>query len=100
PQFSDLPLVELVTAVNAIRSLERAAVNHVVSEPLNAPLIYISASESKLNLDLLLAYFHREVVIREIEGDHFNILRSQRVAQLVETIVAALDEQHKVFLSR
>ncbi|MEM9921681.1 MAG: amino acid adenylation domain-containing protein, partial [Bacteroidota bacterium] len=100
PQFSDLPLVELVTAVNAIRSLERAAVNHVVSEPLNAPLIYISASESKLNLDLLPAYFHREVVIREIEGDHFNILRSQRVAQLVETIVAALDEQHKVFLSR
>jgi amino acid adenylation domain-containing protein len=85
-QFDELSAEQLVAHVNTIRTLENALMRYVPLNKVIAPLLYIKATESICNRELIASYFTQDIQFVEIRGDHFSIMEAPVASELAKEI--------------
>lgn len=89
PYFETLDIRQLISYVNTIRTLDLAISNYKMKGVIKAPLIFIKASETEHNNNLISKFFEKEINYSQIEGDHFSILKEPLVRETKEALVNA-----------
>ncbi|HYE55002.1 MAG TPA: amino acid adenylation domain-containing protein [Chitinophagaceae bacterium] len=92
PHFSELGMEDLVTYVNTIRTLEKAMAEYIPEGKLQARLVYLKASDTKLDTELLSQYFKREVTVIDAVGDHFSMLMHPHVTDTAQKFNYVLNQ--------
>ncbi len=86
--FQSMTTREKIIYVNAIRTIRRMIANYT-PEPSKCAWVYIKAKESTFNFPELKSYSLEAVQLIELEGDHYSIMQTPQVHQMVDVIQAA-----------
>ena len=92
PNFDTINIEDLLSFVNTIRSLEKAANRYHPDTVLGTQLTYIKASETTYDSHLLHKYFRNKIAFKEIKANHFSIVQDPHVLQVAELLAKKLDE--------
>jgi amino acid adenylation domain-containing protein len=94
PHFDDLGIRNLITQANTIRSLADATAQYIPVGSIESPIIYMKASDTDYYPAALQKHTKSQLLISEIEGDHFSIMKSpvvQKLAKAMDDMVIRLN---------
>ncbi|UII29506.1 amino acid adenylation domain-containing protein [Fulvivirga maritima] len=98
PHWEESNLEELVRGINTIRTLREIKIKYLPDYRIKAQCVYIKANKSEANIDNVQAFFNKNLLVHEIEGDHFNIMRKPKVSMVYEIIENHLKSLRDIFI--
>ncbi|PKV49530.1 amino acid adenylation domain-containing protein [Aquimarina sp. MAR_2010_214] len=93
PNFELLEPVDLIRCMNTIRSIAMSVAAYVPQGSIEAKLYYIKAQISEFDTTSLMQYGKNDVIIKELEGDHFSLLQYPDVQELAIVLQSYLHKK-------
>ncbi|WP_443659035.1 non-ribosomal peptide synthase/polyketide synthase [Clostridium algidicarnis] len=85
--IEELSLEELLTSVNIIRRLTSALKSYKPKNKVKVQsVLYKAKEESKLNVDKWNKYFEKSLVVEEVSGNHYTIVKKGKVEYIEERL--------------
>ncbi|SFB39990.1 thioesterase domain-containing protein, partial [Clostridium frigidicarnis] len=87
PSIEELDLDELVSSINVIRRLTSALKSYKPKNKVKKQAILFKAKEeSQLNLNKWNKYFDNKLIVNEMNGNHYTILKKSNVEYIVARV--------------
>ena len=90
PESSKTDKINILKAVNTMRTMQSMKDNYDL-QPLDIPVLFILASDSEINHDLIRTYFN-QATIKEVSGNHFSMMEAPNVYKVAELMTTYFEQ--------